>query len=550
MKHQLPYYFSLCFVLLLLGAQAGFGQVTVNFVMSPRPSPYLSDWEQRHETAQLTVTNNDPYAETVIRIQASVSRNGEIVARTKQQSMPVLQLHRGQNTFIAVNIFPLAAVEFVGGIDKSAQRLGKLPEGNYSICVQLTDIETGAVIADAGCQSFLVLDVRPPQLIAPGIPATLWHDRERHEHATLDTRELAGPTIFQWLPATPVAETPRYIFRLFPVEPEQDPNTVTNSARPLYEMISLSPQLALTQIHGNGTGLAWNIQAIDGAGRPVGANNGMSETFYIPLSEENQIRSTFDAWVDLSDRHDHVPQKARYSTVAEFRASIARVESMSSGIKAYLDTLKNGQPNKRGRTEQLIAVARRILQKIDKGDIPGAVYDVFHFDSKTFSLISYIMKAEMAGDISSQRVTDIVSVIEVPPIPAQGFEPPLIPAVKIDTPKACVCNPKVKIRVTWTYIAPCGNYSRTTNGYAANNTLSNMSRGTMYKFTPEVSGCPHAGHWTSVVNAPAGASYGHSTGSDGSVTLLSESGGTYTVTFTWNCPCGPKASETFTINFK
>lgn len=286
MKHQLPYYFSLCFVLLLLGAQAGFGQVTVNFVMSPRPSPYLSDWEQRHETVQLTVIDNDPYAETLTRFQASVSRNGQVVARTKQQSMPIVQLRRGQNTFNAVSIFPLAAVEFVGNIDKSTQRSGMLPEGNYSICVQLTDIETGAVIADAGCQSFLVLDVRPPQPIAPGIATALWQDNESHEV------ELSNQVVFQWLPAVPVPETPRYIFRILPVEAGQNPNAVTNSRKPIYEVTSLTPHLIvpLPQILGANDsthGVAWNVQAIDGAGRPLGANSGMSQTFFVQFTNDN-----------------------------------------------------------------------------------------------------------------------------------------------------------------------------------------------------------------------------------------------------------------------
>jgi hypothetical protein len=245
--------------------------------------------------------------------------------------------------------------------------------------------------------------------------------------------------------------------------------------------------------------------------------------------------------------------KPRYSTMPEFRQGIADVVNLIGQyqVTAYLDTLQNGYPNKSGRKVPLQNFGYSILEKLNGNteQVASAVYDVFHFDEATFSLISYLMKAQMVGDISAQTLVTIAAKIPLPPIPVVGFNPPTI----IDTPKiignCCtdnICNPKIDILVTTTYKAPCGNYEKKYSGYAANNTLTNMSGGKMYRFDAVISGCPCPGVLTSTVTAPAGASYGAGKGKDGSVTVLPVSGGTYTITFTYTV-CGITVTKTFTL---
>ena len=245
--------------------------------------------------------------------------------------------------------------------------------------------------------------------------------------------------------------------------------------------------------------------------------------------------------------------KPRYSSITEFRQGIAQVVNLiqQRQIVAYLDTLQNGYPNKNGRKESLANFGSVILNKLQGNaqQVESAVYDVFHFDGATFSLISYLMKAQMVGDISAQSLTDILVNIPLPPIPVVGFNPPTV----IDIPKVIgdcctdnVCDPKIDIKVTWAYKPPCGNYENTITGFAAGNTLTNMSGGIMYRFDAVISGCLCPGVLTKVVTAPAGASYGSANGSDGSVTVLPVSGGVYTVTFTFTV-CGKTVSKTFTL---
>ncbi|GAC1591456.1 MAG: hypothetical protein NVS3B8_05170 [Chitinophagaceae bacterium] len=245
--------------------------------------------------------------------------------------------------------------------------------------------------------------------------------------------------------------------------------------------------------------------------------------------------------------------KPVYSSITEFREGISKVVNFirSNHIYAYLDTLPNGYPNVEGRKAPLEQFGYTILEKLrgNQQQIESAVYDVFHFDGASFSLISFLMKAQMAGNISAHTLATIISAIPLPPIPIEEFQPPVV-QVAVDTPEVnCCdhCNPSLKVLVTWTYKAPCGNYEKKTSGYAANNTLTHMSGGKIYRFDAEVTGCDCPGATiTSSVQAPGGASYGTGSPSAGSVTLFPVTPGVYTITFTYK-NCDKVVTKTFTL---
>jgi hypothetical protein len=245
--------------------------------------------------------------------------------------------------------------------------------------------------------------------------------------------------------------------------------------------------------------------------------------------------------------------KPLYSSITEFRQGIASVVNYirANHLYAYLDTLPIGYPNVNGRKVPLEQFGYAILEKLqgNQQQIESAVYDVFHFNGATFSLISFLMKAYMAGNISAQTLITLISAIPLPPVPVDGFQPTEV-QVAVDTPEVnCCdhCNPSLKILVTWTYKAPCGNYVRETSGYAARNTLTHMSGGKIYRFDAEVSGCDCPGATiTSSVQAPAGASYGTGSPSAGTVTLFPVTPGVYTITFTYK-NCNKVITKTFTL---
>lgn len=243
----------------------------------------------------------------------------------------------------------------------------------------------------------------------------------------------------------------------------------------------------------------------------------------------------------------------RYTKISEFQQGISQAVNLIGqyNIMAYLDTLPNGYPNINGRVTPLVNFGSLILEKLhgNEQQIASAVYDVFHFDGATFSLISYIRKAQMVGKISAQTMVNILALIPVPPIAVAQFQAPMemVPiAITGDCCKDNVCNPKIKILVTWVHVAPCGNFAKGKSGYAANDKFTGMPTGQSYRFSAEISGCPCPGTLTHTVTTPAGASYGEATGKDGSVDILPVTPGTYTITFTYTV-CGTVVTKTFSL---
>ncbi|MEP7234823.1 MAG: hypothetical protein ABI778_05960 [Ignavibacteriota bacterium] len=157
--------FSLVLSILATQATAQLS-IEANLIMPQMPSPYLSDWQSQPDNIRLTIISNSTTIRSV-KIAAQLSIGGRIMARTKVEAMPKLNLQFGLNTFNAATIIPYSAVRFTGNIEQSTERSGMLPEGNYEICISLLDGETGNSIATLPCQPFTIISVEPPVLISP-----------------------------------------------------------------------------------------------------------------------------------------------------------------------------------------------------------------------------------------------------------------------------------------------------------------------------------------------------------------------------------------------
>lgn len=281
----------------------------------------------------------------------------------------------------------------------------------------------------------------------------------------------------------------------------------------------------------------------------------MSTLAFVLLTIFSCRKTQNDTCSGANHQEDHFkPGTPYYSSLAEFTQGINRVANLveANHILAYRDTTRDGKPDINGRKELLIQDVQQILNKLQNGQVEQAVYDVFHFDGATFSLISYLVKARMVNNISAQALTQILAEIKLPPFAVAGFTPPLVP-VHVPEPAnpvlCCKCKPKVKIKTTLVYVPDCGNYRRETTGYVVGNTLTGMSSGIYYRFDPEVEGCGCGGTWTYSVEAPAGANYASSySGNPGNgVSFQGLSSGTYKITFTYKCGCGCGASASATI---
>ncbi len=327
MKHTAFYLKLFLFgsILMALGARA---QVTkqqdgiqAKLIMSPNPSPYLSDWQSNKESITLTANVMQPYNQSV-KLVAQLSLNGQVMARTKIESMPVLTLHQGNNTFVAADIIPLQSVSFTGEISQASQRSGMLPEGHYQICISFINAETNAPLASAPCQAFTILTIQPVTLIAPANGAEIARSHKtsiintsnvliygNNKNGSNSISHVTAPevdnddaeVVFTWLPAMPQPPTPvQYRLRIVEVLPGQSPNNAILYSNTFFERDGLvSPLFTFADwlisdeyfkftVRPTPPVYAWEVQAHDTHGNPIGPNFGKSKvgTFTIaaPIS--------------------------------------------------------------------------------------------------------------------------------------------------------------------------------------------------------------------------------------------------------------------------
>lgn len=245
----------------------------------------------------------------------------------------------------------------------------------------------------------------------------------------------------------------------------------------------------------------------------------------------------------------------QYSTQAEFLAALGEIDELliAHEVVAFLDTLDNGDPAIEGPQMPLSEFVKGIIAQAEAGEWEAAVYDTYRFDGTPFSLISYLMKAEMVGNISTATLMDIINHVPLPPIPVPDFVPPLVPAAAGPPPPICPCKPEVRIRVTWEYQPKCGNYSKKITGYAAGNTLTGMDRSTVFRLDAEVHGCTGPGTWNQTVDPiPSGVGYAGNGGNK--ISVIASASATFKVKFTYMCncveQCGRGDEATFTLSFK
>jgi hypothetical protein len=80
-------------ILMVAGKLAG-QPLQLTLMMNPTPSPYLSDWQTRHETVFLSI-NNTTQNTFQVRVDGKVYRGGtggELMAQSKLPQMDVLTI--------------------------------------------------------------------------------------------------------------------------------------------------------------------------------------------------------------------------------------------------------------------------------------------------------------------------------------------------------------------------------------------------------------------------------------------------------------------------
>ncbi|MBK8910700.1 MAG: carboxypeptidase regulatory-like domain-containing protein [Chlorobi bacterium] len=270
-------------IVLATTAAVAQSQLRMTLTISPKPSPYLSDWSSKKETAILTVINSGQNT-VMAKIDAQVTLNGALKAQTKYASMPVIALPAGVSTFFADQIIPAGAVTFKDGTDQAAIKTGMLPAGNYQLCVSLLspNSPTDKLVELSACKTFLLTSYQPPTLLLPTDKSFV---------------NSNIPPTFHWTPVTPTPTGKvRYQVVVFQVMNGQTPAQAFKSNHPILDRDATLPTQMLwpadVPFPATATQFVWSVRAYDAQNKPIGEPDGYATPFSFTAAKGGHANDT------------------------------------------------------------------------------------------------------------------------------------------------------------------------------------------------------------------------------------------------------------------
>ena len=172
----------------------------------------------------------------------------------------------------------------------------ELKDGSYTICVQFFNVDRMA-ISNEVCKEFTVetpkdVDYAPPTLITP-----------ENEKRFLP-KDLQKPVMFRWTPVVPKPQSVTYRLKVWQLMQGQTGSQAMRSNQPIVTKdVDNLTQAIVTNLY---TGpckppylcdFIWNVQAVNREGKPIGRNDGNSESYTFKNSDDN-INTKIDS-VDI-----------------------------------------------------------------------------------------------------------------------------------------------------------------------------------------------------------------------------------------------------------
>jgi hypothetical protein len=247
----------------LLAQQSAHAQLRCTVHVVRNPPPDLSDWTTRKVTLTAVITNLGS-KNVSVRFDAKISKDGALQANTKPESMPTFSVPPGTTLYNAEDIIPFYAVSFHGNADRVAGRTGKLPAGDYTICVGLLDPITLKELTVPDCKNFSLTSYEAPHLLQPDDKAVL---------------PKSSRPMFRWTAVSPkYPGVVQYEVQVFEILKGQSAVTAFRANRPILDKGPLTmtqllwpPDYELPQ---PGRQYVWGVIASDDHGNRIGEPNG------------------------------------------------------------------------------------------------------------------------------------------------------------------------------------------------------------------------------------------------------------------------------------
>jgi len=278
-----PYLVS--FLLIVLFGKFSQSQ-TIQLVLSPKPSPYVSDWTSKRETAQIMVSN--PTSNTIdAKVKTQLFLNGStLYAETKTNAMPIISINPGMSVYGSDEIYPATAIQFQGTNMNSVLQTGKIADGVYTLCVQLVHPVTGLALTSQPpvCKVFTIVSYQAPILLYPANNASL-------------NENMARNVLFKWTGISPNPNEPvSYRLKVFEVlDGQADIQAIRNNI-PIVEKDLRNqtqsiwpPEFMPPEKDKN---YVWTVVALDATERNFIDGDGFAQPFILKVRQPQMMGMT------------------------------------------------------------------------------------------------------------------------------------------------------------------------------------------------------------------------------------------------------------------
>jgi hypothetical protein len=261
--------YMLLLIFLITGYVHAQVALTIN-ITYPAPT-YLSDWSFTRSGMAVVSFNSPVSTPLLIKFATQVlNESGSAIAVSNNSSATIYTLQKGANTYTLDKLLQLENLRITdGNVIRSIQNSGKLPPGNYQLCVQvLTSAGDIGLLKAPVCRSFTQVAYQLPYLLSP------------ENKKWLDANIAQSVITFRWSSVVP-RPSERVIYRLqvFEVMDYQQPMQALRANQPILNVEVTNttqyfwrPQLSLKDSVGHI--FIWTVQTLDAKGYPLTATDG------------------------------------------------------------------------------------------------------------------------------------------------------------------------------------------------------------------------------------------------------------------------------------
>lgn len=249
-------------------------QINTTLTVQSQPPANLSEWSIRNMILNYVVDYGRPDPQQVVFKTEIKLLDGTIVASTDLQKLSTILLNRGVSIFYSKDVMPFEYMVFSGQFKNSIEKTGKLPAGQYQICVSILQSGTFQVLAAERCRIFNLYGVQLPFLMMPV------------NQSIIPKLAAQNAITFRWTPVIPQSAIAPATYRLqvFEILSNQQPVQALRANQPILD-ISLrgvtqyiwQPRLSFPTTDST-VRYIWTIQTLDATGLPILTSDGNGES--------------------------------------------------------------------------------------------------------------------------------------------------------------------------------------------------------------------------------------------------------------------------------